>query len=377
MTPVSDDILLEIGPVTKSFGANPILRDVHLTVRRGEFMTMLGPSGCGKTTTLRIIAGFESPDTGRVRLNGEDVTDQPPYERDVHTVFQHYALFPHLDVGGNIAFGMKMDKVPEAEIRKRIPEALAMVKLEGFENRRVSSLSGGQMQRVALARAIAGRPAILLLDEPLGALDLKLRKDMQLELKRLQKKLGFAFVYVTHDQEEAMTMSDRIAVMSHGSVVQIGTPQEIYERPATLFVADFIGLSNILTGEVLDRVGSVRLAGGTVVRVPAGAAARVGSKVAVVVRPDHMSLSPSPPGGDANAIRGRITKLSFLGTHLQISVAIEAHVEIVVSRPLAPEEQGDPLPERGDQVLVTWAVARSFCFPDTERLQSEAGTPAA
>jgi spermidine/putrescine transport system ATP-binding protein len=252
MASVTDDILLEVGPVTKSFGTAAILRDVHLTVRKGEFMTLLGPSGCGKTTTLRIIAGFESPDTGRVKLNGVDVTDQPPYERDVHTVFQHYALFPHLDVAGNIAFGMRMDKVPEDEIRTRIPEALAMVQLAGYEKRRVSSLSGGQMQRVALARAIAGRPAILLLDEPLGALDLKLRKEMQLELKRLQKKLGIAFVYVTHDQEEAMTMSDRIAVFNLGRIEQLATPGEIYEMPKTSFVADFIGGANIFSAKVLQ-----------------------------------------------------------------------------------------------------------------------------
>lgn len=246
-----DDNLLELGPVSKSFGGTPILHDVSLSVRRGEFMTLLGPSGCGKTTTLRIIAGFESPDAGRVKLDGVDVTDQPPYERDVHTVFQHYALFPHLDVAGNIAFGMRMDKVPEAEIRRRIPEALAMVKLSGYETRRVGSLSGGQMQRVALARAIAGRPAVLLLDEPLGALDLKLRKEMQLELKNLQKKIGLAFVYVTHDQEEAMTMSDRIAVFNQGRIEQLGTPGEIYESPRTSFVADFIGGANIFTAKVL------------------------------------------------------------------------------------------------------------------------------
>ncbi|NNN04273.1 MAG: ABC transporter ATP-binding protein [Elusimicrobia bacterium] len=251
MSCVPSDNLLELGLVSKSFGATPILHDVSLSVRRGEFMTLLGPSGCGKTTTLRIIAGFESPDAGRVKLDGVDVTDQPPYERDVHTVFQHYALFPHLDVAGNIAFGMRMDKVPEAEIRRRIPEALAMVKLSGYETRRVGSLSGGQMQRVALARAIAGRPAVLLLDEPLGALDLKLRKEMQLELKNLQKKIGLAFVYVTHDQEEAMTMSDRIAVFNQGRIEQLGTPGEIYESPRTSFVADFIGGANIFTAKVL------------------------------------------------------------------------------------------------------------------------------
>ncbi len=252
MATVSDDAaLLEVGPLNKTFGTSTVLRDVSLTVRKGEFMTLLGPSGCGKTTTLRIIAGFETPDGGRVRLSGVDVTDTPAYERDVHTVFQHYALFPHLSVADNIAFGMRMDKVPENEIRRRVPEALSMVKLAGFEQRRIQSLSGGQMQRVALARAIAGRPAVLLLDEPLGALDLKLRKEMQLELKNLQRRLGLAFIYVTHDQEEAMTMSDRIAVFNHGRIEQVGTPGEIYEMPKTSFVADFIGGANIFSARVL------------------------------------------------------------------------------------------------------------------------------
>jgi spermidine/putrescine transport system ATP-binding protein len=252
MSAVPDDAaLLEVGPLNKSFGATTVLHDVSLIVRKGEFMTLLGPSGCGKTTTLRIIAGFETPDSGRVRLSGADVTDVPAYERDVHTVFQHYALFPHMNVADNIAFGMRMDKVPSAEIAKRVPEALAMVKLAGYESRRTTSLSGGQMQRVALARAIAGRPAVLLLDEPLGALDLKLRKEMQLELKNLQRRLGLAFVYVTHDQEEAMTMSDRIAVFNHGRIEQVGTPGEIYEMPKTSFVADFIGGANIFSAKVL------------------------------------------------------------------------------------------------------------------------------
>ncbi len=296
MTTVTQDTLLEVGPLSKSFGGNPILRGVSLTVRRGEFMTLLGPSGCGKTTTLRIVAGFESPDSGRVKLDGVDVTDQAPYERDVHTVFQHYALFPHLDVAGNIAFGMRMDKVPEAEIVKRIPEALAMVKLSGFETRRVSSLSGGQMQRVALARAIAGRPAILLLDEPLGALDLKLRKEMQLELKRLQKRLGIAFIYVTHDQEEAMTMSDRIAVFNLGRIEQIGTPGEIYESPRTSFVADFIGGANVFSATVLKGTqGQAHLSledqyDIVVPLEPHEALPPVGQKVKVGIRPERVKV---------------------------------------------------------------------------------------
>jgi len=293
---MSDAPLLEIGPLTKSFGSVTVLRDVHLFVRKGEFMTFLGPSGCGKTTTLRIIAGFESPDSGRVRLGGHDVTDQPPYERDVHTVFQHYALFPHLDVAGNISFGLRLQKVPEAEVRRRTAEALALVKLEGFESRRTSSLSGGQMQRVALARAIVGRPALLLLDEPLGALDLKLRKEMQLELKNLQRRLGIAFVYVTHDQEEAMTMSDRIAVFNHGQVEQIGTPGEIYESPKTSFVADFIGGANILAARVLpapEGIARLLLEDEFELNVPLEPGETLpdcGKRVKVAIRPERVKV---------------------------------------------------------------------------------------
>jgi spermidine/putrescine transport system ATP-binding protein len=293
---MSGETILEIGPISKSFGGSPILLDVRLTVRRGEFMTLLGPSGCGKTTTLRIIAGFETPDAGRVKLDGADVTDRPPYERDVHTVFQHYALFPHLDVAGNIAFGMRMDKVSEGEIERRIPEALAMVQLSGYEKRRTASLSGGQMQRVALARAIAGRPSILLLDEPLGALDLKLRKEMQLELKRLQKRLGIAFVYVTHDQEEAMTMSDRIAVFNRGRIEQIGTPGEIYESPRTSFVAGFIGGANILTAEVMagaEGRARLMLEGEHEIDVPLDPGEilpEAGARVKVGIRPERVKV---------------------------------------------------------------------------------------
>ncbi len=291
-----EDALLEVTTLNKAFGTSTVLHDVSLTVRKGEFMTLLGPSGCGKTTTLRIIAGFESPDGGRVRLSGADVTDIPSYQRDVHTVFQHYALFPHLTVADNIAFGMRMDKVPEAEIKKRVPEALSMVKLSGFEARRIQSLSGGQMQRVALARAIAGRPAVLLLDEPLGALDLKLRKEMQLELKNLQKRLGIAFIYVTHDQEEAMTMSDRIAVFNHGRIEQVGTPGEIYEMPKTSFVADFIGGANIFSATVLAGAeGRARLLleGEHEVDVPLDpyeSLPAAGGKVKIAIRPERVKV---------------------------------------------------------------------------------------
>jgi spermidine/putrescine transport system ATP-binding protein len=366
---------VEVKGVTIRYKGVTALDNVDIAIRAGEFFSLLGPSGCGKTTTLSTIGGFVQPDAGDVLIEGRSVLGTPPYRRPVNTVFQSYALFPHMTVAENIGFGPRMARMPREEIAGRVEDALWLVSLSGMGGRRPSQLSGGQQQRVALARALVNRPAVLLLDEPLGALDLKLRKQMQLELSRIQREVGITFVYVTHDQEEAMTMSDRIAVMSHGSVVQIGTPQEIYERPATLFVADFIGLSNILTGEVLDRAGSVRLSTGAVVRVPLGAATPAGSKAAVVVRPDHMSLSRAPPGDETNAIRGRVTKLSFLGTHLQISVAISAHLDIVVSRPLAPEEQSGLLPERGEEVLVTWAVARSFCFPETEAARSAPASP--
>jgi len=365
---------VEVKGVTIRYKGVAALDNVDIAIREGEFFSLLGPSGCGKTTTLSTIGGFVQPDAGDVLIEGRSVLGTPPYRRPVNTVFQSYALFPHMTVAENIGFGPRMAGIPRDEIARRVEDALRLVSLSGMGERRPSQLSGGQQQRVALARALVNRPAVLLLDEPLGALDLKLRKQMQLELSRIQREVGITFVYVTHDQEEAMTMSDRIAVMSQGSVMQIGTPQEIYDRPATLFVADFIGLSNILKGEVLSAAGptaTVRLAGGTVVRVPAVPAAQAGGKVAVVVRPDHMSLSPAAPApvGDINAIRGRVTKLSFLGTHLQISVAIGAHVDIVASRPVATDEQSGPLPEHGDEVLVTWAVVRSFCFTDASEFQ--------
>lgn len=243
--------LLKLNHLVKNFGSARILNDVSLNVEKGEFVTFLGPSGVGKTTALRIIAGFERPDSGSVYLSGEDVTDYPPHRRNLHTVFQHYALFPHYDVFKNVAFSLELQKVPKNEIKERTLEALRLVQLGGFEHRRTSELSGGQMQRVALARALVGRPALLLLDEPMGALDFKLRKIMQIELKKLQKKLGISFIYVTHDQEEALSMSDRIVVFKDGMIEQIGTPKEIYERPKTSFVADFIGTANIFPARII------------------------------------------------------------------------------------------------------------------------------
>ena len=249
MTPPAG-ALLRLEGISKSFSGQPVLKGIDLAIGRAEFLTFLGPSGCGKTTTLRIIAGFETADDGRVLFEAADLSTLPPYKRPVHTVFQHYALFPHYDVFENVAFGLRIQKAPEEQITTRVREALSLVKLTGFEKRRTTSLSGGQMQRIALARALVGRPPLLLLDEPLGALDLKLRKEMQLELKGLQRQLGITFIYVTHDQEEAMTMSDRIAVFNQGVIEQLGTPEEIYEHPRTAFVADFVGAANVLNAKV-------------------------------------------------------------------------------------------------------------------------------
>ena len=244
--------IIEIQGVSKVYGDNTVLNNLSLNIRENEFLTLLGPSGCGKTTTLKIIAGFETADSGKVVFNGDDISNLPPYKRQLNTVFQKYALFPHMNIYENIAFGLKIKKLPKDEIDKKVREMLKMVALEGFEKRSVDSLSGGQQQRVAIARALVNEPKVLLLDEPLGALDLKLRKEMQLELKKIQKRLGITFIFVTHDQEEALTMSDTIVVMNKGVIQQMGSPEDIYNEPANAFVADFIGESNILDGTMLE-----------------------------------------------------------------------------------------------------------------------------
>src|SRR2546422_7947896 len=274
---------IRLSNLTKRFDDVVAVDDLSLEIARGQFFSLLGPSGCGKTTTLRMIGGFEEPSLGTIYLGGKDVTDEPPYRRDVNTVFQSYALFPHLNVFDNVAFGLRRKKVERSEADRRVREALALVDLPGFERRKPSQLSGGQQQRVALARALVNHPKLLLLDEPLGALDLKLRKQMQLEPKRIQSEVGITVLYVTHDQEEAMTMSDRLAVMRHGRIEQIGRPEDIYERPATEFVAGFLGASNLLDGEVVDRrdrTATVRLMDGDTVDVPGlEGESPVGSKV--------------------------------------------------------------------------------------------------
>ena len=358
---------VELRGVTTRFKGVIALSNVDIAIREGEFFSLLGPSGCGKTTTLNIIGGFVQPDAGDVLIQGRSVIGTPAYRRPVNTVFQSYALFPHMSVIENVGFGPRMAGRSREEIACRVKEALELVSLSGMGERRPSQLSGGQQQRVALARALVNRPAVLLLDEPLGALDLKLRKQMQLELGRIQREVGITFVYVTHDQEEAMTMSDRIAVMNRGSVIQTGTPQEIYEKPASLFVADFIGASNVLRGEVVDvdkDLATARLEGGAVIRVKAGPAAH--GHVRVVVRPDHMRIATSPPGSTLeNAVAGCVTKVSFLGTHLQVAVRLESGVEVSITRTLSSEESGELALSVGDPVHVTWPVAQSLCFAET------------
>ncbi|MDA8096782.1 MAG: polyamine ABC transporter ATP-binding protein, partial [Clostridia bacterium] len=287
--------MIELLNVQKEFGSFTAVKNLDLNIKQGEFLTLLGPSGCGKTTTLRMIAGFETPTSGEILMDGVSLLAKQPYERNLNTVFQSYALFPHMTVWDNVAFGLRMHRVPRNEIAQRVKAALEMVQLPEFGDRLPRQLSGGQQQRVAIARAVVNRPRVLLLDEPLGALDLKMRKQMQLELKHLQRHLGITFVYVTHDQEEALIMSDRIGVMHAGVLEQIGTPDEIYERPATAFVADFIGETNLLPATVGQANGSSVLLemGDLRLRVPTAGNLASGQHVTVAIRPEHLTLGPA------------------------------------------------------------------------------------
>ena len=336
--------------LAKRFGAVRAVDGVTLDVAAGEFFSLLGPSGCGKTTTLRMIGGFELPTGGRIVLRDRDVTNDPPDKRPVNMVFQHYALFPHLDVGDNVAFGLKRHRVEKRQITRRVGEALELVHLEGYERRKPTQLSGGQQQRVALARALVNRPNVLLLDEPLGALDLKLRRRLQLELKRIQAEVGITFVYVTHDQEEALTMSDRIAVMHAGKVEQLGTPEELYERPATRFVADFIGTTNLLRG-VVEADGGVRLSSGELTRVAHDGLA-AGTAVELSVRPESMALVPADAVG---AIRGEVEQAAYLGTNITYQVRSAGGLSLTV---LAPKT-GVRLPV-GSAVAVAWPPSEAL-----------------
>ena len=307
--------IIELKNVSKSFDGQLVLDNINLYIYDNEFLTLLGPSGCGKTTTLRIIAGFETADEGDVIFLGDNINDLPPHKRNVNTVFQRYALFPHLNVFENVAFPLREKRVPKAEIEEKVQEMLKLVALSGFEKRSVTSLSGGQQQRVAIARALVNQPKVLLLDEPLAALDLKLRKDMQVELKNIQKATGITFVFVTHDQEEALSMSDTVVVMSEGRIQQIGTPVDIYNEPTNAFVADFIGESNILDGVMLeDR--KVSFAGHVFDCVDAGFEKR--ESVDVVVRPEDVDIVPE----DKGMLKGVVTSVTFLGVHYEIIVDI-------------------------------------------------------
>ncbi|HEV7688314.1 MAG TPA: ABC transporter ATP-binding protein [Acidimicrobiia bacterium] len=342
--------------VTKRFGDVDAVVGVDLQIRDGEFFSMLGPSGSGKTTCLRIIAGFEAPTEGRVLLHGADVTDRAPYERDVNTVFQDYALFPHMSILDNVAYGLMVEKVPKEQRRRRAEDALRMVRLEGFGGRRPSQLSGGQRQRVALARALVKRPTVLLLDEPLGALDLKLREQMQRELKAIQAEVGITFVFVTHDQQEALTMSDRIAVFNEGRIVQVAPPAELYEHPATAFVAGFVGTSNLLEG------GAAR--------------AILGREGRFTVRPEKIRLldpdvrttssgdAPRPPGPGECTATGLVVDVAYLGSETRYVVALDVGGELVVMQQNLTTSSTDALAARGRNVRLAWGEEHSLLLPE-------------
>ncbi len=343
--------------MSKRFGDLTAVDDLSLELAAGEFFTFLGPSGCGKTTTLRMIAGFERPSAGEIRIEGTDVAEQPPHRRPTNTVFQSYALFPHLSVRDNVAFGLKRKRVAKAEIEKRVGAELERVGLAGEANRRPSQLSGGMQQRVALARALVNLPKVLLLDEPLGALDLKLRKGLQVELKKIQREVGITFVYVTHDQEEALTMSDRIAVMNRGRVEQVGIPEDVYERPATTFVAGFIGVSNLMPATVAGG-GEVKLEHGPAVRAPADGLA-AGERCYAVVRPEKLRVETLGAGaaGEANGrprVEGIVESSLYLGTSTQIGVDLGDGVRMTVLVPNADEAQRQALPGGGARVALSW-----------------------
>jgi spermidine/putrescine transport system ATP-binding protein len=348
-------VAIALEGVTKRFGKTAAVDDVSLSIGEGEFFSLLGPSGCGKTTTLRMIAGFEQPDEGRILLHDEDVTAVPPNKRPLNMVFQHYALFPHMSVYDNVAFGLKVSGVPRAEHRDRIVRLLHVVELDGMEKRRIRQLSGGQQQRVALARALVKEPAALLLDEPLGALDVKLRKQMQHELKRIQTELGTTFVYVTHDQEEALAMSDRIAVMNGGRVEQLASPREIYEHPATPFVADFIGSLNALDLRADELVGSfamMRVGEGERLIVSVDGDVNAGDSLRIAVRPEQVQigLPGDAPANGGSRLTGTLADVVYLGMYTQFHV--DTPVGRVVAHRLADEEL--PELETGAVVAVSW-----------------------
>ena len=340
----SDGVAVRLGGVRKSYGEVVAVHHVDLSIATDEFFTMLGPSGSGKTTCLRMIAGFERPDEGVIELGGSDVTNVPPYDRDVNTVFQDYALFPHMTVGENVQYGLKIKSVAKDERRRRASEALEMVRLGGYEERRPSQLSGGQRQRVALARALVNRPRVLLLDEPLGALDLKLRQQMQAELRSIQGEVGITFVYVTHDQEEALTMSDRLAVFSEGRIEQVGAPADVYEHPANEFVAGFVGVSNIV-----EREGR-----------------------RVTIRPEKVRmLEPSEQPGGLLVEEGRIRDVSYAGMVTRFVVELDRGGELQVVRQNLEMSSQEALEQKGRRVRVGWAGEHAYAIPDSQSTEED------
>jgi spermidine/putrescine transport system ATP-binding protein len=389
------DVAVRLVQLTKRFGGDAVGRRVagyvegadpshgflavdhiDLEVNEGEFFSLLGPSGCGKTTTLRMIGGFEEPSEGRIELQGDDVTWLPAYKRNVNTVFQNYALFPHLTIYENVAFGLRRKKVSDADVKKRVTEMLELVELPGYERRKPGQISGGQAQRVALARALVNKPAVLLLDEPLGALDLKLRKQMQVELKRIQQEVGITFIYVTHDQEEAMTMSDRIAVMHKGKYEQLGDPEALYERPKTRFVAEFLGVSNLLPATrdgAADDYATFRLADGAAIRVPAALVESRGASVAIGIRPEKFRMfepvKDVPEG--LNRVLGVVSHASYLGVSTQYVVTLADGHKVTVFEQNVERATKAELWMAGEQVVLAWSP--DYCFV----VEEVAGTSAA
>ena len=363
--PVAEAVIT-VDHVHKRFGGFHAVQDADFSIGRGEFFSLLGPSGCGKTTTLRMIAGFEEPSSGRILLDGRDVSHVPPYRRNVNTVFQHYALFPHMSVHDNVAFGPRSQKLRPEETEKRVRELLDVVRLATFANRKPAQLSGGQQQRVALARALVNYPSALLLDEPLGALDLKLRQAMQIELKRIQREVGITFIYVTHDQEEALTMSDRIAVMNEGRVEQIGTPEQIYHSPATVFVANFIGSANLIPASVAAVDGvrvTVVLAGDHRVELPLGVwSCRPGDSATVMIRPERVRLSGNGSAGP-NALSTTVTSVVFQGPVVRCALRTAGGIAIVAH--VGPDH---PLPDvrPGQALWITWDAEAARLLPPSD-----------
>lgn len=353
--------IVSLRNVEKWYGNNHVVKGMNLEIEEGEFLTLLGPSGCGKTTTLRMIAGFEDATEGSIEVQGVRVEEKEPFQRDVNTVFQNYSLFPHMTVYDNVAYGPTIRKMPKDEIRRRVTEMLELVQMANYEKRKPEALSGGQKQRIAIARALINNPRVLLLDEPLGALDLKLRKQMQIELKRLQKKLGITFVYVTHDQEEAMTMSDRIAVMRDGVILQMGAPMEIYERPATRFVADFIGESNVLEG----RVTGVK-EGVLSVETPAGGVRcwgqgfGVGDALCVAIRPEYLRISREPV--DGFSLPATVKDFIYMGALIKTSLDLKNGQEVKLSR-----LEADSSLREGDAVHLWWEAEKAVAIHDDSR----------